>query len=131
MTRIHGWEKALQQFLTEYRNRPFEWAVNDCATFAGEWIKRATGETVFAPDYTDALGAGRRMGGQAEFAAAVTQVLGEPVTNIAAASRGDVALVGIEGRSCLGVVEGMYVAAPGEQGMTLIPRTAILSLWSI
>ncbi|MFA9204956.1 MAG: hypothetical protein ACEQSH_00710 [Bacteroidia bacterium] len=131
MNRIHGWEKALQLFLTEYRNRPFEWAVNDCATFAGEWVKRATGQVLFEPDYTDAMGAARRMGGQTEFAAQVTAILGEPAANTAMAGRGDVVLVGLDGRSCLGVVEGMYVAAPGEQGMTLIPRTAILTLWSI
>lgn len=131
MTRINGWEKELRLFLTEYRNRPFAWATNDCATFAAEWIRRCTGESLFMPDYTDAIGAARRMGGQAEFEAQITAILGQPEGNLASATRGDVGLVGLDGRSCLGVVEGLYVAAPGEQGMVLINRTALLALWSI
>ncbi len=129
MKRVLQWERELQRFLTERRDTPFAWVANDCATFAAEWVRRCTGQTLFTPDYTDAGGAARLMAqGMRE---QVTAVLGEPRPDIRQAMRGDVGLVPAGDREALGVVEGRFVATPGPDGLVLIDRARLTAVWEV
>lgn len=129
MSRVLQWERELQRFLTEYRDRPFAWAENDCATFATEWIRRCTGQSIELPAYDDATGAGRLM---AEgMTSLVTARLGEPMASPLRAMRGDIGLIPMDDRQGLGVVEGRHVASPGADGLVLVDRMALIAAWSI
>ncbi len=129
--RYQDWPSRLSAFVASARVRPFEWSVQDCATFARDWIETATGERVFDPPYTDARSAAQYIEAQGGMRAAASAVLGEPMANPMAAGRGDVALVENAGREILGVVMGEYVAAPGGDRVLMVPRAAIVAAWSI
>ena len=129
--RYQDWPARLARFVAAARARPFEWSVQDCATFARDWIEECTGERVFDPPYSDALTAARYIDAQGGMLAAATAVLAEPMPNPMAARRGDVALVQNAGREVLGVVVGEHVAAPGGDGVLMVPRTAMVAAWSI
>lgn len=131
MKRVLQWERELQRFLTEYRDTPFAWGTHDCATFASEWVRRATGQVLFTPDYTDAAGGAARMAADGGVIAQVSAVLGPPIDSATpglVAMRGDIVLVPVptaDERTALGVVAGRWVASPGADGMVLICRSRI------
>lgn len=129
--RHQDWPARLARFVAAARARPFDWAVQDCATFARDWIEECTGERVFDPPYTDALSATRFIDSQGGMLAAATAVLGEPMAHAQGARRGDVALVADGDRQVLGIVLGEHVAVTGEHGLRMAPRTAIVAAWSI
>lgn len=129
MKRILQWERELRAFLIERRDMPFAWVANDCATFTTEWLRRCTGQMLFEPDYVDERGAARRMAqGMRE---QVSAVLGPARQDIRSARRGDVGLVPVGSREALGVVEGRYVASPGEHGLVLIDRLQLVVFWEV
>ncbi len=129
--RHQDWPARLARFVVQARSRPFEWSTADCATFARDWIETATGVRVFEVPYTDALSAARFIEAQGGMLAASTAVLGEPMPNPMAASRGDVALVQIEERECLTIVLGEFAAGPGKAGLVMVPRDQMTAAWSI
>ncbi len=98
---------------------------------AANWIERATGEKVFLAAYTDALSAARFVDAKGGMQAAATEVLGTPRPYPMGAGRGDVALVLIDGRECLGVVLGEKVAGPGADGLMLVERDQIIAAWEV
>jgi len=129
MKRVLQWERELRGFLIERRDMPFAWGTNDCASFSAEWLRRCTGQTLFTPDYADAQGAARRLAqGMRE---QVSAVLGPMRTDIRSARRGDVGLVPVGDREALGVVEGRYVASPGERGLVLNDRLQLIVFWEV
>ncbi len=129
--RHQDWPARLAKLVAAARSRPFEWSTHDCATFARDWIETATGVRVFEVPYTDALSAARFIEAQGGMLAASTAVLGEPMPNPMAASRGDVALVQIEERECLTIVLGEFAAGPGKAGLVMVPRDQMTAAWSI
>lgn len=129
--RHQDWPRRLSAYIAAARARPFEWAVQDCATFARDWIDECTGRRVFEPRYFDALTAARYIETQGGMLVAATAVLGEPMPNPMAASRGDVALVQIEERECLTIVLGEFAAGPGKAGLVMVPRDQMTAAWSI
>ena len=56
------WEKDLELYIEEVRNKPFSWGLHDCVVFANECIKVQTGKGFFdeyIPDYETAIQANR------------------------------------------------------------------------
>lgn len=129
--RVVDWPERLAAFLEARRVTRFEWVRSDCATWAAAWIEECTGRKVFEPPYSDVHGAAHYIAERGGMLAACTEVLGPPISNPASALRGDVALVMIEERQCLGVVAGEYVAGPSSTGMSLASRSAITAAWRI
>lgn len=129
--RKQDWPQRLSEFAAEAMSRPFEWSRWDCALMAADWIERATGEKVFLAAYTDAMSAARFIASKGGMQAAATEVLGQPMQHPMGAGRGDVALVLIDGRECLGVVLGEMVAGPGVDGLSLAPRDQIIAVWEV
>lgn len=129
--RHQDWPARLARFVAAARARPFAWGGQDCATFARDWIEECTGERVFEAPYSDAMSAARYVEEQGGMLAAVKRVLGEPMPNLAAAGRGDVALVSNAGREAMGVVVGEHVAAPGADGVLMSSRSAMIAAWVV
>ncbi len=61
----------------------------------------------------------------------VAAVLGAPLLHPLGAGRGDVALVDVDGRECLGIVLGELVAGPAASGLLMVPRAAIQAAWAV
>ena len=57
MNKVDNWESALYAYLDSRMETPFEWGAQDCATFASGAIESMTGQQIFTPTYSDALGA--------------------------------------------------------------------------
>lgn len=129
--RNQNWPQELAKFTAEAMSRPFVWGSWDCGLMAANWIERATGEKVFLAAYTDALSAQRYITQRGGMLAAASEVLGPPMAHPMGAGRGDVALVLIDGRECLGVVLGEQVAGPGAEGLRMAPRNQIIAAWEI
>tara|TARA_A100001388_G_scaffold226638_1_gene177850 strand:+ start:1254 stop:1688 length:435 start_codon:yes stop_codon:yes gene_type:complete len=56
------WEKDLEIYIEEIRNKPFDWGIHDCVVFANQAIKVQTGKGFFdefLPDYDTAIKANR------------------------------------------------------------------------
>ncbi len=129
--RKQDWPQELAKFTADAMSRPFAWGSHDCAGFAAGWIERSTGERVFLAAYTDALSAQRYIIQRGGMLAAASEVLGPPMAEPMAAGRGDVALVLIDDRECLGVVLGDVVAGPGAEGLRMAPRDQIIAAWEV
>lgn len=129
--RVPYWEDRLVEFIDDRAGKAFVWGSNDCATFASDWVRICTGQTLFEADYDDVHGAAAELASRGGMEAAVTAVLGEPLPNPLAAQRGDVGLVETEGRVSLVVVIGADVIGPGEEHMTALPLTALLKAWRV
>lgn len=129
--RRQDWPERLAAFVEANRDRPFAWGTWDCAMCASAWIETLTGAAPFAPTYTDALSAARFVAQQGGMGPAASAVLGAPLLFPMGAQRGDIALVVIDGRECLGVVLGERVAGPGEHGMIQVPRSDIIAAWTV
>ena len=129
--RCEDWPERLAAFVESNRARPFVWGSWDCAMCAAAWIKEATGQDPFQAPYSDLLGALRYIEEQGGMGPAVAAVLGAPLLHPLGAGRGDVALVDVDGRLCLGIVLGELVAGPAETGLLMVPRAAIQAAWAV
>lgn len=131
--RHEDWAIRLAAYIAQHYCAPFEWATNDCATFAAGWIERATGEHRFDPLYNDALSAARLVQAEGGMAAAASRLLGlgETLANPQAAQRGDIALVSLDGRETLAVVDVDGAFGPGPAGLMHAPRTAFVAAWTV
>lgn len=129
--RVARWEDRLVEFIDDRAGKAFVWGQNDCATFASDWVRICTGQTLFEAGYDDVHGAAEELASRGGMEAAVTAVLGDPLPNPLAAQRGDVGLVETEGRISLVVVIGAQVIGPGEERMTALPLTSLLQAWRV
>ncbi len=127
--RLATWPDLLAAYIAEQASVPFTWGTNDCVTFAAEWVRRCTGQAVFAASYDSEFGALRLLAGKG-LQDAITEVLGEPMAYPAAAGRGDVALVNLAVPTTA-VVDGEHAFAPGPTGLVAFPRSEIFMAWSV
>ena len=51
MKKKPDWESIFDDFLAKNINRPFEWGKWDCVTFANEFVKQMTGESVLPKEW--------------------------------------------------------------------------------
>lgn len=149
MTRRPDWPERLLRFIELRAKRRFKWGRHDCALFAADWVKLATGEDPaawFRKRYAGASGAsqalfgylnGHRLHAPRDFSrrleAVASEILGPPLESVLLARRGDV--VGLrdrKGRLALGVCTGALVAAPApEKGLALVPLRVCGPAWRI
>jgi len=130
MNRIEDWPTVLFNFVESRRHMPFAWGTNDCATFATEAVAAITGETLFTPPYDDALSAARYIEESGGIETLATALLGEPSAPLSL-SRGDVALLLLDGRETLAICVGDRFVAPGEEQIFLYPHSLVLKGWKV
>ncbi len=128
--RVQDWPERLAEYIQSAITKPFAWGSHDCATFAAGWVEVATGERIPLPECNSAVEYARLME-SSEMRELVEQVLGDAMPNSRLAARGDVALVPIGDRLCLGIVVDGYVAGPGTDGLLYVPRSEIVSAWVV
>lgn len=123
---------ALHAFIDSRQLTPFAWWTHDCVTFAARAAEAETGEDYLkrlGARWTSARGAARALSARGGLVAAVNTIL-RPIPH-GHAARGDIGLVGIEGRESLMVIEGDLVVGPGLTGLVRAQRGALTSAWTI
>lgn len=125
--------ERLQAFIDSRRDRPFAWGSHDCALFAADWVESVTGSDPadgIRGRYQTALGAGRVIKREGGLEAIANSRLGERVEP-KLAQRGDVVLLEGSHGPTLGVCLGVDAAAPGEDGLMLVPMNRAQAAWRV
>lgn len=138
-----AWFNALDAFIQQRMYRPFGWGTHDCCTCAADWVSQVRGVDPMADlqplTYALRTSSGNRaavlaarwLQEQGGLLRVVSQRMGDPLPG-PLAQVGDVALVAHgEDRQSMGVCVGQYVAAPGDEGMQLVPLSAALACWRV
>lgn len=136
MKRKSNWPRLLTLFLEEKRDLPFDWATNNCAFFAADWVCILTDTDPAAElrgKVTNAASAAKVLG------AASTVDLGDeilaalecPRVPILTARRGDVCAHDTEHGPALGVCLGAQVAFAGKNGVETFPLAECVAAWRI
>jgi len=137
---LDNWPERLAELIEGRLEKPFEWARNDCVTFACDAIEAVTGENpaaTFRQRYSTEVGARETVadyGPDLEAAVTVQMAkLGYSETSIRTATRGDVALYDGPLGAGLGVLgmDGKSVLAPGPEGLRAIPLSECKRTWKI
>lgn len=135
--RRSNWPALLALFLAEKRAQPFDWAENNCAFFACDWLALATGvdpAADFRGTIDSPLAALRALEAGGGLETLVVQACARwdwPEVPPAYARRGDLATLAAEGGPALGVVVGAQVACAGPSGVEFRPLAASLRAWRI
>ncbi|WP_157755053.1 DUF6950 family protein [Variovorax boronicumulans] len=126
------WQERFAAYVGDRMAMPFDWASNDCCTFAAGAVKAITGADLMAdvPAYDSALAAGRLIEDGGGLQALVTSMLGQPMSPLMAAV-GDVVLLTNEGRDLLGICNGVNAIAPGPVGLVALEMNAASVAWKI
>lgn len=138
--RAPDWQTRLSRYIRQRRNIPFEWGVNDCATFACDGIAAMTGvdPARSLKGYRTRRGADRALKkhGFADLKAAADALAEEhgfPPVDPAYAQRGDLVLVETERGQCLGLVSlgiaGLAIA--NFEGVAFVSRRWATQAWRI
>lgn len=125
--------ERLQAFIDSRRDTPFAWGSHDCALFAADWVESVTGKDPakgIRGRYQTAIGAGRVIKREGGLEAIAGSRLGERVEP-KLAQRGDVVLLAGSHGPTLGVCLGVDAAAPGEDGLMLVPMGQALAAWRV
>lgn len=141
MTRREDWPEALMAVIHAAACRPFAWGSHDCCLFVADCVQAMTGvdpAAMFRGRYRDQLGAARAMAWYAGQGAGLEAVaeriaagIGAPEIMPGLARRGDVGLAVLERGPTLVLCLANHVAAPGETGLTYLPRQAARRAWRI
>lgn len=128
--RLESWPEALSAYLDERRDMPFAWGTNDCCAFAADAVQAVTGERPLLPAYESERDALRLLRDRS-LRERVGDVFGAEIAP-AFARRGDLAVfMQDDERETLAVCVGDYLAAPGPDGMLLVPRAAAIAAWRV
>lgn len=131
--RSADWPERLDAYIEARRNLPFAWGKQDCALFAVDWVREATGVDLIPHlrgswhDEVSALRVLNDVGGLRNMGEIL---LGAPIST-AFAGRGDLVVVDVTGRDGLGICLGATIAAPGEVGLTIVPRSLARLAWRV
>jgi len=134
--RRSDWDLLLFEAVEAARNRPFEWGVHDCATWAHDVRRLLTDADDLASAwrgrYTTARGAARVMRrlGWKDLEEAARAFLGEPLETPLLAQRGDIVSTGGEAPA-LGVCLGAQAAFLSPEGLTMIRLSDCRLAWRI
>lgn len=133
--RVEGWPIALSAELKRREKMPFVWGENDCMMFAADCIYIMSGID-FAADFRGKYDS--REGADAIIAeyGTVIKMLSHildcsPERNFMLATRGDVALVSVNGTDAVGVVDdtGRRVAVLTESGLARVGKQHVKWIW--
>ena len=136
MSRCNNWPGVLAAFIEERRDRPFDWATNNCCFFACDWIKVLTGRDIAADwrNVDSALAAERALGGGGGVEVmmeAACSALGWPSCALASARRGDAVLADTDNGPALGVCLGERSAFVGPHGLWFVKTLNCRRAWRI
>ena len=142
LTRLPGWQSALDRFLAAQRETRFQYGVWDCCLFACDAIEVMTGVDVAAQfrgryqSRTQALRAIRGYSGEASVRAVaerVTEAYAMPQVHILRARRGDVVLIRQPRDYSLGIValNGTDVITVTPQGLQRIALSNAVCGWQV
>jgi len=130
-----GWELRLAEAVQAARARPFRWGRHDCAIWAFDLRRDLTGgydvAALWRGRYQTARGAVRvmrRLGWQ-KLEAAGRDLLGEPLSSVHLAQRGDLVLANTG--LGFGVCLGARVAGIAPEGLVLVPLATSALAWRI
>jgi len=133
------WPERLDAVVEAARHRPFAWGTHDCITFAAACIQAVTGVCSIAAlqpwhDWHEARAVIRYLDGRQRLRMAIGRIMadhGWPEIAPRQAGRGDLSVAagdkGIFAAICLGPV----LAAPGEEGLALVPASRAIAAWRI
>lgn len=137
MTRLPDWPERLARFVEARRSRPFRWGENDCALFAADWVREATGRdpaAAFRGRYATAAGAVRALKryGAGDLIATWTALEGAPLESPRLAQRGDVVAVESGEGAALSICldERIAVVTP-DGGLGFLPLSAAVVAWRV
>jgi hypothetical protein len=126
----------LEQFIQQYRNKPFSWGQLDCCLFAANWIAMNSDDDMaasFRGRYKTALGAKRLLAknGFKNVNAVAQAYLGESIAPLLLL-RGDIALVSPpRSEPALGIVAGHGVWVMTYEGVMLVPMRLVTNGWRL
>lgn len=137
MARRDNWPAILDAFIAERIDRPFSWASHNCALFAADWVKEATGidpaaelrPRIFGP--LSAMRILRDAGGLTILVDEACTRHGWPTVPVAHANRGDLVLTLTDSGPAVGVSLGHCAAFPGLHGLTFKTRAQLWRAWQI
>lgn len=129
------WPERLDVMLSTWRHRPFRWGQSDCVHFARDVLSAVRCEewaVIEWPPYTTWREAYCLLSdyGFVDLSAAVTAVLGEPVSPTHA-QRGDLIALPTSFGAALGVCLGATVASVGRHGLVLCPLNLTIQCWRV
>ena len=129
------WKNRLDGYIAAHEHTPFDWAAQNCASFAAGWVQLACGNELQLPATPDAKTALQAVKGLAGLLAAARAQLGDELPGLFA-QPGDVVLLNLpraRNRSALafGVCLGPVCAAPGPLGLLMLPITQAESAWLV
>lgn len=138
MIRFENWPVRLDAFIETNRHRKFDRGHFDCALFAGLAIEAMT-DTKLVQDYVGLYKSKRaafdmlKERGLNSLIDVATKHLGEPLTNINFAGRGDVVAVKYENELTLAVVDltGRRAVTTGKDGLIFFEREFWLKAWGV
>lgn len=136
-SRRNNWPALLALFVEEKRATPFDWATNNCAFFACDWLAILIGvdpARPWRPEVDSALTAARvlaSLGGLEAIAAQAFTAHGWPEIPVALARRGDVVAMDAEGGPALGVCLGASCIFASPTGLDHRPTLTARRAWRI
>jgi hypothetical protein len=118
--------------IEDHADAEFLWGVNDCCLFVARVIDAMTDtshELDLASQYSDEATALAYIASHGSLETAVSFHLGNPSSG--RAQRGDAVMCANNGNPCIGICVGSTVACVGESGLRWLPRSEILTRWTI
>lgn len=137
MKRCNNWPSALELFIEEKRHQPFDWAHNNCAFFACDWIAILVGIDPAAKlrarviSAVSAARALKQRGGLESIAAKAFARQRWPEVKTIFAQRGDVVVTDTDDGPALGVSLGEKVAFMSAAGLTFRSIAYCRRAWRI
>ncbi len=130
--KLDGYPELLAEFLASRRMTPYEFGINDCATFAADCLLYITGTDPLAPWRSNLWSNGEEAGAALDAAgglvAAVDNIF--PRVPRALAQRGDLCLVKDSAdQPSLAICAGSVAVSPGFDGQVHSPMRDARLVW--
>lgn len=132
-TRRDNWPSLLAQFIEQRREEPFAWGVNDCCTFAADWVEVCAGvdyAKAWRGRYVSGLGAARFLD-EAGGVEALVDALGLQRIELQLAGRGDIVAQETGRGMTLGICLGVTTAFVAKTGLVFGPIANVKTAWRI
>jgi len=127
------WFAALDAYVLERSQAPFAWGVQDCCTFAADWVKTATGIDPMADfrGITNPVAAVKALDGLGGMLAAWDSKH-KPHLPGAMAQSGDLALVTLANNSkAMAICVGPWLVAPATVGLIWLGCDLAEATWRV
>jgi hypothetical protein len=130
MMRVAIWEEALSDYISNKRDEPFQYGVNDCCMFAAGAVEAMTGVDPmeeFKGTYSDLRGSIKVLKeiGEGDLETTLDSKFEEVA--ISHAQRGDLAFFD----ESVGVIMGSFAYFVSDEGLERIPREMWEKCWSV